>query len=74
MQIEPLLSAYIDTEGKVIALTEKGCFAYQHELTESGTKKLMALLGKVNEINTEHWVLECEKESYGIDPSQENKK
>jgi len=74
MKTEPLISAYVDTEGKVIAITEKGCFKYQHKLSESGTKKLMALLGKHNEINTEHWVLEWEKEACGIDSSQENKK
>ncbi len=70
MQIEPLISAYIDTEGKVIALTDRGCFVYQHKLSESGAKKLLTLLGKANEINTEHWILEWKNESYGLDLSQ----
>jgi len=63
------MAAYI-SDGKVVAMSESAVYIYKYELSESGAEKLLAKLGKANEINLDHWDLEWEKESTGIDVSQ----
>lgn len=36
-----LLSAYIDADGEVVALTETGCYFYGRELNEKQAQKLL---------------------------------
>ncbi len=57
-------SAHI-SDGKVVALNEDNIYVYKHKLSESGTDKLLRLLAKTPEINTDHWEVEWKKEACG---------
>ena len=64
MAKEELLSAYTDTDDRLIALTDSGCYAFKTRLTEKQRKTVIKRLTKAMEIDTEHWKLEfpfCEK-------------
>jgi len=63
------MAAYI-SDGKVVVITEDASYVYKYDLSEEGTEKLLKKLGKADEINLDHWILEWKKESTGIDVSQ----
>ena len=61
-----LLSAYIcGSTGKVVAITEEGMYLYRYNQTEKQAKKLLGMLGVVDEIDLTHWVLEWKIEKAG---------
>ena len=53
------------SDGKVVAMNEDVCYVYKHNLSETNTKKLLGLLGKTPEINTDHWEVEWERSACG---------
>lgn len=57
---EKLMSAYLSSEGDVVALTKKACYKYKRQLTDEQRQKLLAALTEKLEINTEHWEIEWE--------------
>ena len=59
-----ILHAYI-SDGKVVAQDDSSVYVYKHELSEKNTQKLLDMLGKTSEINTEHWDIEWEKSACG---------
>jgi len=65
--IVQILSAYIDADGDVVALTKDGCYIYKYKLIEP--EKLLARLSKKLEIDLEHW----KKEFDFVDAGQGNK-
>lgn len=62
-----ILSAHIDADGDVAALTKEGCYIYKHRLKEP--QKLLDKLAKKQEINLEHW----KKEFDFLDAGQKQK-
>jgi len=61
-----LLSAYVcGSTGKVVAIVEEGMYLYKELLSEKKTAWLMGELGKKNEIDLTHWVLEWELSKCG---------
>jgi len=50
-----ILSAYIDIEGKVTALTKDRVYVHKLKLTNTQAVKIMKQLGKVAEIETDYW-------------------
>jgi len=57
-------ASYI-SDGKVVAQNEEAVYVYKHKLSEDGTQKLLKLIGKTPEINTDHWEVEWTKEACG---------
>ena len=55
---EQLLSAHIDSDGDVIAMTKKACYKYPKKLKEP--KQLLDKLAKAQEITPQHWEMEWE--------------
>lgn len=68
-KIEQLLSAHIDGDGEVIAMTRVACYKFNQKLKDP--KKLIDRLTKTQEINTEHWTVEWKYS--GVDIGQEKK-
>ena len=64
---EALLSAHIDTEGEVIAMTKVACYKYPQKLKEP--QKLIDKLNIAKEIDPQHWQIEWKYN--GVDISQE---
>lgn len=57
-------SSYI-SDNQVVAQNEEAVYVYKHNLSEEGMLKLLKLLGKTPEINTDHWDVEWEKSACG---------
>ena len=50
---ETLLSAHIDSDDELIAITRKACYQFKQKLKEP--KKLLEKLAKTQEIDTQYW-------------------
>jgi len=68
--IETLMSAFIDSDGDVVATTSVACYQFKQKLKEP--QKLLDRLTKTQEINTEHWEVVWKRE--GVDLSQDKSK
>jgi len=55
---EQILSAQIDSDGEVIAMTKKACYIFKQKLKEP--QKLLDKLTKTQEIDPQHWNIEWE--------------
>ena len=64
---EQLLSAHIDTDGEVIAMTRVACYKFNTKLKEP--QKLIDKLTKAQEIDPQHWVVEWKYQ--GVDLGQD---
>jgi len=58
---EALISAHIDSDGEVIAMTKVACYKFNQKLKEP--QKLVDRLTKVHEIDPRHWEVEWEYSS-----------
>ena len=56
--IVEIISAFIDADGDVTALTKDGCYIYKTKLKEP--EKLLRKIVTKQEINTVHWKKEWE--------------
>jgi len=63
---EALLSAHIDADGEVIAMTKVACYKYPQTLKEP--QKLIDKLQTAKEIDPQHWIVEWKYS--GVDLSQ----
>ena len=68
-----LKSAYV-SGGELIAMTADAVYSYKYPLTDAQLSELLVLLADADEINLEHWNLEWEESSYGVDEKEKESK
>jgi hydrogenase maturation factor HypF (carbamoyltransferase family) len=61
-----LMSAHIDADGRVIALTRDGSYAHKQMFSEDVSNNLMRKLAKVRKIDLEHWNLEFKFQKFDV--------
>ena len=69
---EKLLSAHIDSDGDVIAMTKVACYRFSQKLKEP--QKLIDKLTKIQEIDPQHWIVEWSYSGVDISQEKESKK